>query len=84
MAKKKKEKYSSNIEWFDRFCPICDKKINKGEPSHHCREEDLIIEEEKEEDSDEEFLYGDKLDCADFMHNLLEEDNDIDSEGYLN
>ena len=54
MAKKKKEKYSSNIEWFDRFCPVCDKKINKGEPSHHCKEEDLIIEEETEEEVPEE------------------------------
>lgn len=83
MSKRKNKKLDTSIEWFDRYCPICGKFIEKGSPSHECLDKDLkdIYEEEKEEDEEEKDpSFGDKLSDGDFLSKIMELDDDIEKD----
>lgn len=86
MSKKKKNRYSNNIEPFNRHCPICGENIKKGTPSHRCNDkkiaqlEDDLQEFEKnleKECINPERSYSDKMDESDYYSN---ENDDIDEE----
>ena len=86
MSKKKKNRYPSNIEPFNRHCPICGDHIKKSTPLHRCNDNKVEqLENERaefEKMEEEEFInpkrsFCDKMDESDYY---LNENPDIDEE----
>lgn len=82
MAKKRKSRYSSNKEPFNRDCPICGDHVKKGTLTHHCSDdvlsqlEEECIEMEKKlekEFTDIDRSYCDKMDELKYYLNDGEE-----------
>ncbi|MHA1468946.1 MAG: hypothetical protein ACTSSP_00140 [Candidatus Asgardarchaeia archaeon] len=69
----------------DRFCPICDDKIEKGVPLHRCSEKKIkmIDKKDKTKEPNEDKSYNDKLRDFDRFYNqetyYKEEENEVDN-----
>ncbi len=71
----------------DAYCPICG-ELAEGAKRHVCPEhilEEICREEEaksEEFDNDDDKTYGERLDDAEFMFNMNEEDDEEEGDEY--